>query len=139
MLAELQDHDIVCGDSVTASHVAKELTRSSRKLALAGPSDEALKLLQEATEGARGVVGACTRSDKDNVLVVLTARRLAPEARIIAATERPEAAAKMRAVGADGVVSPSRIGGLRMASELVRPRVVTFPDRMLRDERACKE
>jgi voltage-gated potassium channel len=156
MLAELKDHYIVCGDNVTASHVAKELMRSGRKLALVGPTDEALSLLQEAAEGAPGVVGdptdeapllavgieraagvvACTQSDKDNVLVVLTARRLAPEARIIAATEKPETDTKMRAVGADAVVSPSRIGGLRMASELVRPRVVTFLDRMLRDERA---
>ncbi len=156
MLSELQDHYIVCGDTVTAAHVAKELLRSGRRLALVGPTDDALTVLQEATEGAPGVVGdptddtpplavgieraaglvACTQSDKDNLLVVLPARRLAPEARIIAATERPETAAKMRAVGADGVVSPSRIGGRRMASEMVRPRVVTFLDRMLRDERA---
>jgi voltage-gated potassium channel len=156
MLAELKDHYIVCGDTVTAAHVAKELDRSGRQLALVGPTDDALALLQEAAEGAPGTVGdptdeesllavgieraaglvACTRSDKDNLLVVLTARRLAPQARIIAAAERQETGAKMRAVGADGVVSPSRIGGLRMASELVRPRVVTFLDRMLRDERA---
>ncbi len=30
---------------------------------------------------------------------------------------------------------PSRIGGLRMASELVRPKVVSMLDRMLRDDR----
>jgi voltage-gated potassium channel len=36
--------------------------------------------------------------------------------------------------GADAVVSPSRIGGLRIASELVRPKVVSFLDLMLRDK-----
>ena len=37
-------------------------------------------------------------------------------------------------VGANAVVSPQHIGGLRMASELVRPMVVNFLDTMLRDE-----
>ncbi len=32
------------------------------------------------------------------------------------------------------MVSPSRIGGLRMASEMVRPKVVSFLDNMLRDQ-----
>ena len=39
----------------------------------------------------------------------------------------------MRKAGADAVVSPSAIGGLRMASEMVRPTVVSFLDTMLRD------
>ena len=42
--------------------------------------------------------------------------------------------AKIRKVGADAVVSPNFIGGLRLASELIRPTVVTFLDAMLRDE-----
>jgi len=38
----------------------------------------------------------------------------------------------MRLAGADAVVSPNRIGGLRIASELVRSAVVSFLDKMLR-------
>ena len=34
--------------------------------------------------------------------------------------------------GADGVVSPNAIGALRMASEMIRPTVVDFLDKMLR-------
>jgi voltage-gated potassium channel len=40
----------------------------------------------------------------------------------------------MRRAGADSAVSPTRIGGLRMASEMLRPAVVTFLDVMLRRE-----
>ena len=40
----------------------------------------------------------------------------------------------MRTAGVDVVVSPSRIGGLRLASEMVRPKVVSFLDSMLRDK-----
>jgi voltage-gated potassium channel len=78
----------------------------------------------------------CTQSDKDNILGALAARRLAPKARIIASAKLPESEAKLLSVGADAVVSPSRIGGLRMASELVRPRVVSFLDQMLRGEQS---
>ncbi|MGH7534353.1 MAG: potassium channel family protein, partial [Gemmatimonadales bacterium] len=84
---------------------------------------------------ATGVV-ISMESDKDTALAVLTARRLAPGARIIASTEHPENEDKLRTAGADAVVSPSRTGGLRMASELVRPKVVSFLDQMLRDERS---
>ncbi len=43
---------------------------------------------------------------------------------------------KVRKAGADAVVSPDHIGGLRLASELIRPTVVSFLDTMLRDKDA---
>jgi voltage-gated potassium channel len=42
---------------------------------------------------------------------------------------------KLNKVGADAVVSPSYIGGLRMASEMIRPTAVSFLDTMLRDSK----
>jgi voltage-gated potassium channel len=42
---------------------------------------------------------------------------------------------KLLRAGADVVVSPNEIGGIRMVSELVRPEVVHFLDQMLRDKR----
>jgi voltage-gated potassium channel len=41
---------------------------------------------------------------------------------------------KMKKAGADAVVSPAFIGGLRMASDMIRPTVVSFLDIMLRDK-----
>ncbi len=154
-ISRMLDHYIVTGDAAAAGHVAGELVNTGRQVVLvipgeasaglraaAGeeiptivgdPSDDSV-LQRAGIERARGVV-VCMESDKDNILTVLTARRLAPSARIVASTERPETEAKLRTAGVDAVVSPSRIGGLRMASELVRPTVVSFLDRMLRDER----
>ena len=86
-------------------------------------------------QNAAGLV-ACMESDKDNVLVVLTARRLARGLRIVAAVEKMDVDPKLRAAGADAVVCASQISGLRMASELVRPKVVSFLDQMLRDKRS---
>ncbi len=39
----------------------------------------------------------------------------------------------MRA-GANSTVSPSQIGGLRLASEIIRPHVVRFLDQMLKEQ-----
>ncbi|HOI44914.1 MAG TPA: TrkA C-terminal domain-containing protein, partial [Candidatus Aminicenantes bacterium] len=40
---------------------------------------------------------------------------------------------KMKRAGADYVVSPTFIGGMRMVSQMIRPAVVTFLDTMLRE------
>jgi voltage-gated potassium channel len=64
--------------------------------------------------------------------VALSARRLSPRARIVARAIEERTVPKLRAAGADAVVSPNLIGGLRMASELIRPGTVVFLDTMLR-------
>ena len=65
--------------------------------------------------------------------VVLTARGLNPRIRIISKCEDDESEQKLLRAGADSVVSSKRIGGLRMASEMIRPAVVSFLDIMVRD------
>ena len=155
-IGRMSGHFIVCGETAAAWYVAEELKQSGRSLVVVAPtegaSEEAYERLgevprvvgdpsddeslQEAGVERAGGVVVCMENDKDNVLVTLTARRLAPTARIVASTESRETEIKLRTAGADAVVSPSRIGGLRMASELVRPQVVSFLDQMLRDPRA---
>jgi voltage-gated potassium channel len=155
-IAQLVHHYIVCGEASAASYVTEELMRTGREVILVTPNDDSLPqghasldtvpritgdptddptLLGANLQSASGVI-ACMESDKDNLLVVLTARRLSPRVRIVAATERADRDLKLRAAGADAVVCASRIGGLRMASEMVRPKVVSFLDRMLRDTRS---
>ena len=154
-ISRLNDHYIVCGDNVVTWHVLDELVRTRREAVLIVPDEATFEearrrlgdmialvgdpttnavLLEAGIERAAGVV-VCMRDVKDNVLAVLTARRLAPDQRVVAATEHDEATDKLRMAGADVVVSPYRVGGLRMASELIRPGVVTFLDQMLRDDR----
>ena len=153
-IASLTGHTIVCGDSGSTWFVAEELIRTKRDVVLVVPLEDDLDLTRRlfgdvpalvgdasdddvlvaaGIERASGVI-AGMESDKDNVLIVFTARRLAPGARIVASLENPALEAKLRVAGADAVVSPSKIGGLRIASELVRPTVVGFLDKMLRDE-----
>lgn len=149
---ELKEHFIVCGDRIVAAHVIDELRRVQRPVVAVvpeggtmhplqttgdllfiqgDPSDE--DVLREAgVMRAAGVVAAM-ESDRENVLVTLTARQTNPIMRIVAMLVEPRNESKLRRAGADSVVSPPLIGGLRLASEMIRPKVVTFLDMMLRD------
>src|SRR5438309_1520590 len=82
---------------------------------------------------AKGLIAALTH-DRDNLYVTLSGRTLNPQARIVAKVVEPEALHKMIRAGASATVSPNTIGGIRMASEMIRPSVVQFIDLMLRDK-----
>jgi voltage-gated potassium channel len=155
VLARLTNHIIICGAGTTGIHVIEELVHShipfcaidnseQRMLELAerfGPDkfpyvvgdaadDEALK--EAGIERAQGVVAALSE-DKDNLFVTITASALNPQARIVAKATDVNSRGKMMRAGAKAVVSPTQIGGLRLASEAIRPTVVEFIDLMLRD------
>lgn len=152
-LARLNGHLIVCGSGATALYTAKELASVRRPVVLilerpeeaeharkelpsvpilvGEPANDDI-LVAAGVQRAHGLV-ACTDSDKENLVVTLSARQLNPGLRIVTRVMDVQAEAKLRKVGADAVVSPNFIGGLRLASELIRPTVVTFLDTMLRD------
>jgi voltage-gated potassium channel len=85
-------------------------------------------VLREAgIERARGMVTAL-ESDQDNLFVALSSRELNQTLRIVARANEERARPKLRQAGADAVISPTHIGGRRMAHELLRPSVVGFLD-----------
>ena len=79
---------------------------------------------------ARGLAAALD-DDRSNLFLVVTARALAPKLKIVAKSEGEGTGAKLQSAGADSVVSPPLIGGMRIASALLRPHVVTFIDSMM--------
>ena len=80
---------------------------------------------------------AALSSDKDNLYLVVSARQTNPGLRIVARCAELSHVEKIRKSGADAVVSPNYIGGMRLVSEMVRPAVVRFLDDMLREKRAA--
>ena len=104
---------------------------------LAGDASSDHILTEAGIQRAAGIFCALA-TDKDNLFVVLTARGLNERIRIISKCEEDETEQKLRRAGADSIVSPQRIGGLRMASEMIRPAVVTFLDLMVRDPRGYR-
>jgi voltage-gated potassium channel len=153
-LARLQGHVIVCGAGETGKHVVAELLKTKNPCAVIERNLAGCKHLErfglvpvvegDATDGevlkhahievARGLI-ATLPSDKDNLFVILTARELNPGLRIVTRAIEDESYPKLRKAGADAVVSSNQIGGLRMASEMIRPQVVSFLDSMLRESK----
>lgn len=149
----MNGHYIVCGAGQTGTTVLRELASTERSCVVIEQNhqhvarlerdfpavpvlhadcsdDEAL--VRAGIQRAAGIV-ICTDDDKNALVTTVLARQLNPKLRVIARATTEKAASRLRQAGADGVVSPAQIGGMRLASELVRPNVVTFLDQMLRD------
>lgn len=152
-IREMRGHYIVCGAGATGSAVLRELVNTQRPAVAFDLNEERVRKVQETFPSvpvlkedftddealvhagiarAAGIV-ICTQVDKDLLVTTITARQLNPALRIVARAANDRIAERLRHAGADAVVSPALIGGMRMASELVRPSVVTFLDMMLRD------
>ena len=71
--------------------------------------------------------------DRDNLVLAMTCRMNNPKIRIVAKCHDIKLSPRIKNAGADSVVSPQFIGGMRLVSEMVRPTVVSFLDLMLRD------
>lgn len=152
VIKTLSGHYVVCGDSRIGQHIIEELDRIDQPfvviekepekvdallarniLAIAGDATTDASLLEAGVERAKGLATTLS-TDADNLFVVLTARRLNQNLRIIAKALDQASRDKLQQVGADGVVMPQAIGGMRMASELLRPNVVSFLDLMMRSK-----
>ena len=152
-IAVLRDHIIVCGCGETGRFIAQEFVAThtpfvlvevdqGQEPAIKKLGEGLLYILGDATqeeilhqariETARGLV-ASMPSDKDNLFTLLTARGLNPRLRLVSRVVAEESRAKLVRAGADAVVSNKSIGALRLASEMVRPHVVSVLDAMLRE------
>jgi len=149
---KLNQHVIVCGIGTTGRHIATELsavgvpfvvvdTNSVRLDELREEfNDSLLFVIGDATDDhvlelagvgrARGVISALN-DDKANLFVTISARALNPTARIVAKSIEPSTEAKLRRAGADSVVAPNYIGGVRLFSEMVSPKAAAFLDRIV--------
>jgi voltage-gated potassium channel len=150
---KLSGHTIVCGAGSTGIHCVRELSTIGTPFVVVDAREEVARevsaaydcavvvgdathdevLIEAGIERAAGVISALTE-DKDNLFVTVTARALNPSLRIVAKAIELRADDKMRRAGADAVVSPNVIGGLRMVAEMIRPKVVSFLDVMVRDK-----
>jgi voltage-gated potassium channel len=156
-ISQLSNHIIVCGVGTTGGHVVRELIATKTPFVMIDTNEakleemhtvaaqlgkRALGIVGDATEDkvledagisrARGLVAAL-RNDKDNLYLILSARYTNPKLRIVSRATEEDAAPKIMRAGADRVISPNLIGGLRIASEMLRPEVVEFLDMMMRD------
>lgn len=154
-ISALEHHYIVCGAGRTGRHMVRELLETERAFVLIDLDEQMARALLEelnadfpivigdasddevlrkaGIERAKGLCVA-TSHDKENLLITMTARMIRADLRIVARCTDQKIYQKLQRAGADAVVSPNTIGGLRLVSELIRPDAVTFLDTMLRDK-----
>jgi len=157
-IEELTGHHIVCGLGDTGRHAVAELQKTNTPHVVVDISEENIRKLKELHPGTLQdmlyVIGDATEEDilekaglnraagmiaalpldKDNLVLTVIVRQRFPKMRIVARSAERKFAERMLRAGANATVSPSQIGGLRMASELIRPHVVGFLDIMLKEQ-----
>jgi voltage-gated potassium channel len=145
-ISGLKGHYVICGfggvgaelvRSFSESHhqfviieqdpVRCEEARESGLLVLEGDATHEDVLLHSGVQQAQGLLSTLD-SDADNLYVVLTVRGMNPNIHIITKGIEPHAEKKLLQAGADKVVSPSLIGGRRMATMVLQPAVTDFLD-----------
>ncbi|HBI83652.1 potassium channel family protein [Orrella sp. NBD-18] len=151
---KLKNHYILCGLGRVGENVAQELSITKRPFVSIDPNPQAIQNLKDKNPGFLYVLGDATDDDclkhagidhavglfavsgEDalNMMIIITARQLRPDLRIVARCHDVKNIEKMKKAGADSIVSPDFTGGMRIASAMVRPHVVSFIEEMLRDE-----
>jgi voltage-gated potassium channel len=151
---KLKRHYIVCGIGRVGGNVANELAATARPYIVIDENMEMVDVHLERHPGAMALHGdacdddilirahietavgvfAVTGDDSRNLLITITAKQLNPGVRVVARCHEIRNMEKIRKAGADAIVSPDFTGGLRIASAMVRPHVVTFLDEMLKSD-----
>jgi voltage-gated potassium channel len=143
-LKELVDHYIVCGFGRVGRRVAQELctrrvpfviidndlqrieqAEKDRFMFVQGDSTADQTLVDAGIERAKALITAVA-NEADGVFIVLSARQLNPNLFITARAETDEGKKKLLRAGANKVISPYKIGAIRMALTTLRPNLVDF-------------
>lgn len=143
-IKKLSGHFIIAGFGRVGRQVAEEFSNRKVPFIVIEKNEDSLNQLNatdykyiagEATEddvliSARvkeaKVLVSTLPSEADNVYLALTARHINPDLYIIARADNPGGERKLRRAGANSVVSPHILGGMRMAMSSLRPNVVDF-------------
>ena len=129
---DLADHVVICEFSPRGEHLIDELRSWDRPYAIVEPDRERARELAERglvvvhgdPESTEALAGAGTRSadvlvadagDERNASIVLAARELSDDVRIVAFAEDPEMADYLRYAGANAVFSPRQLLGETLA------------------------
>lgn len=145
-IREMKDHYIICGFGRVGHQVAQVFETSRVPFVVIDSKKETFDELEEkgfpiligdATDDnvltaagilcAKGLV-ACSDSDVANVYVTLSARVLNPKLNIVARAAFKDTEKKLIMAGANRVISPYFISGVRMAALATRPVTIDFLD-----------
>ncbi|MFK7834031.1 MAG: TrkA family potassium uptake protein [Winogradskyella sp.] len=144
----MNNHIIICGFGRNGRQAAKKLEDYGKSYVIIERDKDTIEKLQE--EGIPFVFGNANEdevlreagidkastlisalpSDADNLFVVLSARQINANLKIISRASQETSYNKLKLAGANNVILPDRIGGDHMASLVVIPDLVEFIDNL---------
>lgn len=145
-IANISGHTIFCGYGRLSQIAIAKLQAKGVPLVVIDCGEEAVEAAEQ--EGLYVVRGDATKDDilclagvvrakrlvsllpkdADNLYVVLAAKEFNPEIFMVTRAEFSEGEKRLRQAGADRIISPYRVGGLKIADGLLRPHVTDFLD-----------
>ncbi len=145
-IQNLKDHTIICGFGRIGSFICHELHQAGKPFVIIENNSDILPeieshaylyiqgdatsddtLIQAGIRRARALVTS-VETDADNLFITLTARGLNPDLFILSRAGDESTERKLLLAGASKVVSPYKMGALRMANIILRPAVVDFAE-----------
>jgi voltage-gated potassium channel len=145
-IREMKDHYVICGFGRVGHQVAqvfetwqvpfvvidpKPETRDELEArgvpVLIGDATDDTVLMAAGISRAKGLI-ACSDSDVANVYITLSARQLNSKLNIVARAGLQDTEKKLTMAGANRVISPYFISGVRMAAMATRPVAIDFLD-----------
>lgn len=145
-IKEMKDHYIICGFGRVGHQVAQvfeswqvpfividtkkesidELEAKGVPILIGDATDDTV-LMAAGINYAKGLI-ACSDSDVANVYITLSARQLNASLNIVARAGLKDTEKKLTMAGANRVISPYFISGVRMAAMATRPVAIDFLD-----------
>jgi len=136
-IKHLKGHHIVCGGGRVGQHLAERLREAGEKLLILENDETKIrslrtegytvmnadamseKALQEAGIMNAASLAAVVGNDGDNLLTILAAKELNPEVKVAARANDELIVSKLKHAGADIVILPEVIGGIKLAEAIL--------------------
>ena len=144
----MSNHIIICGYGRNGKQAATKLLAYNKPFVIIEKNKETIEKFQDENthfvlgnanedevlhqagiERASTLISALP-NDADNLFVVLSARQIKKDLRIISRASQETSYEKLKLAGANNVILPDRIGGDHMASLVVVPDLIEFIDNL---------
>ena len=144
MIDKMKNHYIICGCGRIGHLICRELKADNVDFVVIdnnpdviqqieeegfiyykGDSTQDKSLINAGIKRAKGIV-CVLPTDAENLYVILTAKELNPDIYILSRSEEEESEHRLLRAGADRVMSPYTLGGMRMAMAILRPAMLDF-------------
>lgn len=144
IIKRMKNHYIICGCGRIGFLICRELAAEKVHFVVIEKNPEVIQkiedegficyhgdstsdkaLIEAGIKRAKGIV-CVLPTDAENLYVILTAKELNPDVFVLSRSEEEQSEHRLLRAGADRVMSPYTLGGMRMAMAILRPAMLDF-------------